>query len=78
MKEISSYRELVKRRKSVQLEREFLEREILQLHENPSSESSGMWRWIYNLHPRDISKIWEVGTYLIRKFRTSEEKKSKS
>jgi hypothetical protein len=78
MKEISSYEQLVKKRKSIQIQRELLENEIFYLHESPSSESSGILNWLSHIHPRDLMKAWDVGVFLIRKFRASEKEKSEN
>ncbi|GEM_PF-1202240 len=75
MKNISSYEDLVRRKKEIQLQKAFLWDEIAHLHQ--SSEEGGSSYWVQRLltvDPAVIIQTWNIAVKLGNYFRKSTRK----
>ncbi|NBC24008.1 MAG: hypothetical protein GVX78_00140 [Bacteroidetes bacterium] len=74
MRSYSSYKELVRKRKEIQLQKEFLWNEISQLHRSKKHPGNSFWvQKLLSIDPTVVIQGWKLAVKVGRVFKRSKD-----
>lgn len=71
MSSISSYADIIRRKKEIELQKEFLWEEISQLHKSDSSQAKSYWvQQLMSIDPAIILQTWKIAVQVRNYFKS--------